>query len=271
MFKRKSRSVGPPRAWDRAQAGTAGRDVTQGRVHSSGDLPMQPEILAAITDATILAGVSDPLRARILDSAHIRRAGIGETIFLQGEAARAVYIVAEGWVKLYRMAPSGTEAVLSVLTRGRSFGEAVALRDLPYPVSAEAITDVTLVRIDAAQLRQQMLDDPQLAVSMLAATYVHLQSLVSQVEQLKARSGVQRVAEFLVNLAKCDSGECTVVLPYNKALIAGRLGMKPESLSRAFARLRDHGVRIEASVAHIDDLTALRDLAAEDPGKAWMR
>ena len=124
---------------------------------------MQPEILAAIANATILAGVSDPLRARILGSAHIRRAGIGETIFLQGEAARAVYIVAEGWVKLYRMAPSGTEAVLSVLTRGRSFGEAVALRDLPYPVSAEAITDVTLVRIDAAQLRQQMLDRREVA------------------------------------------------------------------------------------------------------------
>jgi len=232
---------------------------------------MNAEILAAIKDAAILAGLPDPLRARILSAAHIRRAGIGETIFLQGEAARAVYIVAEGWVKLYRMAPSGTEAVVSILTRGRSFGEAVALRDAPYPVSAEAITDVTLVRIDAAQLRQQMQDDPKLAMAMLAATYVHLQSLVAQVEQLKARSGVQRVAEFLANLASCEDGNCTVMLPYNKALIAGRLGMKPESLSRAFARLRDHGVRIEASMAHIDDLAALRDLAAEDPGKAWMK
>lgn len=94
---------------------------------------------------------------------------------------------------------------------------------------------------------------------------------MEQVEQLKARSGVQRVAEFLLDLATVTKGSCSVVLPYNKALIAGRLGMKPESLSRAFARLRQHGVKIDAAMAYIDDLDALRELAAEDPAKAWMR
>ena len=109
-----------------------------------------------------------------------------------------------------------------------------------------------------------------MATSMLAAVFVHLQHLVGQIEGLKARSGVQRVAEFLLDLAAGD-GACTVALPYNKTLIAGRLGMKPESLSRAFARLRQHGVRIEAAVAHIDDIEALRELAAEDPAKPWLR
>lgn len=232
---------------------------------------MTPDIEAIASTAAILSGLPPELRARVLASAQTRRVDTGETIFIQGEPAASVYIVIDGWVKLYRMAPSGTEAVIGILTRGRSFGEAVALREMPYPVSAEAITDAMLLRIDAGKLRQQMRDDPQLAISMLAATFVHLQQLVMQVEQLKARSGVQRVAEFLANLATCSEGPCQVVLPYNKALIAGRLGMKPESLSRAFARLREHGVRMEASTAHIDDLGALRELAAEDPGKAWTK
>lgn len=232
---------------------------------------MTPEVEAIASSAPILAGLPPDLRGRLLAAAQTRRADTGETIFIQGEPASSVYLVIDGWVKLYRMAPSGTEAVVSILTKGRSFGEAVALRETPYPVSAEAITDATLLRIDAAQLRQQMRDDPQLAIAMLAATYVHLQQLVAQVEQLKARSGVQRVAEFLANLATCKEGSCQVVLPYNKALIAGRLGMKPESLSRAFARLREHGVRMEASTAYIDDLRGLREMAAEDPGKAWTK
>ena len=109
------------------------------------------------------------------------------------------------------------------------------------------------------------------SIALLAATYVHLQALVTQVEQLKARSGVQRVAEFLVDLAACEQGKCSVSMPYNKTLIAGRLGMKPESLSRAFGRLRAYGVRVDANVAHIDDLDVLRDLTNEDPGKAWMK
>ena len=64
----------------------------------------------------------------------------GETLFLQDEAATAIHIVLDGWVKLYRVTPSGNEAVVSIFARGESFGEAVALRNLPYPVSAEAAT-----------------------------------------------------------------------------------------------------------------------------------
>jgi hypothetical protein len=47
-------------------------------------------------------------------------------------------------------------------------------------------------------------------------------------------------------------------LPYDKALIAGRLGMQPESLSRAFARLKQIGVHIEQNIAIIDDVGRLR-------------
>ncbi|HRO13729.1 MAG TPA: Crp/Fnr family transcriptional regulator [Paracoccus sp. (in: a-proteobacteria)] len=222
-------------------------------------------------ETALLSGIPTAMQQRILANAQTVRFETGQTVFVQGEEAAAVYIVVDGWVKLYRLAPSGAEAVVSVLTRGRSFGEAVALRGVPYPVSAEAITDAVLIRIDGARLRQQMQEDPQLATALLAATFVHLQSLVAQVEQLKARSGMQRVAEFLADLASCRTGACTVLMPYNKALIAGRLGMKPESLSRAFGRLRSYGVRIESNVAHIEDVEKLRELAAEDPGKAWMK
>ncbi|WP_134725785.1 Crp/Fnr family transcriptional regulator [Paracoccus luteus] len=232
---------------------------------------MKAEMLRIALGTPILAGLSEPLRDRVLEFSHTQDYPAGSTIFLQGEPALALYVVIDGWVKLYRIAPSGAEAVVMVVTRGRTFGEAVALRDLPYPVSAEATTDTTLLRIDAARLRRQMREEPELAIALLASTYVHLQALVSQVEQLKARSGVQRVAEFLVDLAACEQGGCSVSMPYNKTLIAGRLGMKPESLSRAFGRLRDYGVRVESSVAHIDDLDVLRDLTNEDPGKAWMK
>lgn len=61
------------------------------------------------------------------------------------------------------------------------------------------------------------------------------------------------------------------MLPYDKVLIAGRLGMKPESLSRTFVRLRDQGVTIRQNHAVIEDVTALRSFAEEDPAMAWAR
>ena len=232
---------------------------------------MTPKIIAAAKASVMLRYLPDAVLERLLEGATPRQFDAGETIFLHGEPASSVYLIIEGWVKLYRISPSGAEAVVSILKRNRSFGEAVALRDEAYPVSAEAITDCLLVQIDGNRMRRQIMADPQLALSLLAASYVHLHGLVEQVEQLKARSGVQRLAEFLVELAEGHDNGARLPLPYNKTLIAGHLGIQPESLSRAFARLRDHGVRIDGNHAIIEDIEALRDLASQDKGQPWAR
>jgi CRP-like cAMP-binding protein len=188
----------------------------------------------------------------------------GETIFLQEEEAKAIHVVLAGWVKLFRMSPSGAEAVVSVFTRGESFGEAVALRNVPYPVSAEAVSPCQVMHLPSPVLLSLMREDAEIGVSILAATFTHLHSLVSQLEQLKAQTGAQRVAEFLLNLCDSDTGDCDVELPYDKLLIAGRLGMKPESLSRAFSRLKSVGVKINRNHAEIANIEALRDYADSD-------
>lgn len=219
----------------------------------------------------LLSAAPEQVIDKVLAEARVRSFGRGETIFLQGEQASAIYIVADGWVKLYRVAANGAEAVVGVFTKGRSFGEAVAFRHDAYPVAAEAVTDCKVIRIEAEAYLRQIRENPEFAVSVLSATFIHLQSLVSQVEALKAQTGAQRVAEFLLELSKCDCGECEVVLPYDKVLIAGRLGMKPESLSRAFGKLREYGVAIKQNHALIADIAVLKDFAIEDPANAWGR
>jgi CRP/FNR family transcriptional regulator, dissimilatory nitrate respiration regulator len=232
---------------------------------------MKPEHVALARRSILLASAPPEVVQQVLQGARARDYDRGATIFLQGERASAIYIVAEGWIKLYRIAPNGAEAVVGVFTRGASFGEAVAFRNDTYPVAAEAVTDCALIRIEADAFLRQIRENPEVAISILSATYTHLHGLVAQVEQLKAQTGAQRVAEFLLELAPCAEGACQVTLPYDKVLIAGRLGMKPESLSRAFARLKEQGVTVRQNVAMIRDVSVLRDYAEEDPALAWAR
>ncbi|MFZ1469503.1 MAG: Crp/Fnr family transcriptional regulator [Paracoccaceae bacterium] len=232
---------------------------------------MQPDMLKLVKKSVLFSSLPDPLVDTLLANARVRDFDRGATIFLQGERASAIYLVAEGWVKLYRIAPNGAEAVVSVFTKGASFGEAVAFRHDTYPVAAEAVTDCRLIRIEADAFLRAIRENPELAISILSATFAHLHALVSQVEALKAQTGAQRVAEFLLELSTCEKGGCEVTLPYDKVLIAGRLGMKPESLSRAFARLRDQGVTVRNNLAVIDDVVALRDYVEEDPALAWAK
>ena len=113
--------------------------------------------------------------------------------------------------------------------------------------------------------------EPEVSLAALASTLQHLHQLVGQVEQIKAQTGAQRVAEFLLELCGCDAGRCSVTLPYDKTLIAGRLGMKPESLSRAFARLKPLGVSITRNHATIENVAALSDYCEEAPVAACAR
>ncbi len=220
-------------------------------------------------NSLLLKSFPQEIREMVLGKSSWREYDRGETLFLQGETAQAVHIVTDGWVKLYRIAPNGGEAVVNVFTKGESFGEAVAFRGQAYPVSAEAVTSCEVMRIPSVAILEAMRKDPDIAVTVLASTFTHLHSLVSQLEQLKAQTGPQRVAEFLLELCEQETGSCKVTLPYDKFLIAGRLGMKPESLSRSFARLKTVGVHVVRNVAEIDDIDRLRAFSEEDPVEAW--
>lgn len=202
------------------------------------------------------------VEARLLEGARVQVLCPGRVIFQQDTPPEAVFVVLEGWIKLYRLASCGAEAVVATLGEGQSFGEAAALCDKPWPVSAEAVSRARLLRLDACHLRRLLHSDPRLATAMLAPAFVHMERLVAHVEELKAHTGVQRVAGFLLNLTAGCEGGCSVALPYGKALLAAQLGMKPETLSRALARLRCHGVRSDATLVHIDDPDRLRALMA---------
>ena len=214
----------------------------------------------------LLASLSESSETRLLEGARAQNAQAGQIIIQQDEPAEALFIVLEGWVKLYRMAPSGTEAVVATLRDGQSFGETSALCQQSYLTSAAAISPARLLRLDAGHVHRLLHSEPVLATSMLTPAFVHLEQLVIHIEELKARTGVQRVAEFLLTLEARSEGECAeaVALPYSKALIAGQLGMKPETLSRAFARLREHGVQTDATGVRIENADRLRDLVAEE-------
>jgi len=219
----------------------------------------------------LLASLPGDLADTLLVRATIQSYDHGATIFLQGEPAASVHIVLDGWVKLFRITPNGAEAVVGIFTMGRSFGEAAAFRGDVYPVAAEAVTDCRLLQVRAALILETMKSRPELATAIVASTFRHLHSLIAQVEQLKAHTGAQRVAEFLLELCPVDEGACAVTLPYDKILIAGRLGMKPESLSRAFARLRQTGVMVKQNHAAIADVGKLRDYVEEDRAASWSK
>jgi CRP-like cAMP-binding protein len=220
--------------------------------------------LQVITRIAMFRGLKPETLKHILAPATATMLKSQQPLFRQGDPATAFFIVINGWVKHFRITMSGEETVIDILTKGESFAEAIALTGGRYLYTAEAISDARVARVPADYIVRSIRENPDIALAMIASISQHLHHLMQQVEQLKAQSGVQRVAEFLASLAPVVQGPCVIALPYDKVLIAARLGIKPESLSRAFAKLRSVGVAVHAAHVAINDVAKLRQLATDE-------
>jgi CRP-like cAMP-binding protein len=188
-----------------------------------------------------------------------------QILFQQGDPAVAFFVVLDGWMKLYRTDASGHETIIHVAKAGETFAEAAMFMEGAYPVNAEAVTAVRLQRIDARGVHARIGEKPSFAFAMLGAMSLRLRRLVGEIERLKRRSAAELVAEFLLQLCSSNADDhADVTLPFEKAVIAARLGMKPESFSRALGRLKEIGVVVTGSEIRIASRLALAQMITSD-------
>ena len=222
---------------------------------------LQSEDLAQLRRLPFLGGLDNAEIFNLLADATVRRHPRGTLLFAQEEAADRFFVMLEGWVKLSRETRDGHESVIGLFGKGESFAEAAMFENETFPVDAMTIEECRLLVIPAGSFRRRLHDRPELMFKLLGSMSRHMRRLVQQIEQLTARTSAQRVASFLGGLASGVPPPIRLRLPVDKILIAGRLGMQPETFSRAIARLREHGVTVDGNEVMIADLRRLQQMA----------
>lgn len=212
----------------------------------------------------LFSNLPDSIFNRVIETAQARSYPKGRMIFQRGDRADYFYVVLDGWVKVFRQTPDGDEALLNIFSRGDMMAEAAAFMGAGYPASAEVVDDCRLVALESKRVISMVKEDPNVALSMLASMSRHLHFLIHEVECLKTRTASQRLIAFLLRRCLNESGPCVFELPYDKNLIATRLGIQPQSLSRLLGRLREFGVTTEQNAVHIEDIARLREFVPED-------
>jgi CRP/FNR family transcriptional activator FtrB len=183
----------------------------------------------------------------------------------QGAMPEALHVLLDGQVALSSTAADGTTALIEVLHPLDHFVLASVLSRLPYLMTACAVTRARLLAIDAAGLLDLVEREAQLANTLLRSVSREFRTMVRQVRDLKLRTAAQRLGCYL--LARVKDGEATRAdfrLPFDKGLLAARLGCRQENLSRAFATLRAYGVETHGSRVILHDIPRLKALAVPD-------
>jgi len=219
--------------------------------------------LRAGREIALLAGIDDRVRRRLMAESFTRKLKPRTIIFAEGTPAAHLHILMSGAVELFGTS-GGREAVIALLEPGDSFIMAAVVKDAVTLMSARTIEESQVLYVPAATFRQAMHVDPVLAVKVAMELGTGFRSMVKNLRDHKLRSAKQRLAAYLVRLARARKGEVEIELPVTKRVLSSLLGVEPESLSRVFLELRTIGVEMKRDQVYIADMAELEKLANSD-------
>ena len=236
------------------------------RDFTSQNEPIRPSV-AQLHDVSIFASLDDRVLQRLVTISESRVYEAGIRLYAQGDRNIPFCVLVSGQLSFYRTAPDGTVTVVDVVQPVGHTGLQAVLTEMPVLTGVEAVALSRVILIEGAGMRATLHEEPTLAAALLLAEANDFRALVLQVCDLKLRTTAQRLGHYLLELAPDRSaGSATLRLPFDKRLLAARLGCRQENLSRAFATLRGQGVETRGARVVLNDIPRLRDYAVAFDG-----
>jgi len=198
---------------------------------------------------------------RVVRNAVSVRLSEGESLFEQQDPAERFYLLVTGQIKLYRLSAEGIEKVIEVIEPGATFAEALMFRENPsYPVGAQALRVSDLISIDSTDfvsiLRQSM--DTLLLLAGDLSQRLH--GMITELNDLSLHTGTCRVVTYFMQHLGNHSDKFDLDIP--KHILASRLSIKPETLSRIFRNLTNANlIAINGNEVTVIDRVHLENIA----------
>ena len=200
--------------------------------------------------------------ARLNAVSDLARLGPDEVLFRQGDQANELNILISGHAVTTRLQPNGDDAVVDIIEPITPIGLPAALLGGASPIGSRTVTSARVIVIEAAELRSAIRKFPPLASSILDHALMKLQNQTLENSRLKLQTAAQRLADYLLSLTKeSDVSPARFVLPFEKRLLAAKLGCSQENLSRIFGTLHSVGVTTRDKVVLVRSISALREYA----------
>lgn len=160
-----------------------------------------------------------------------------ETLYRFDDPVMSIYFIRQGEMEAVRYTANGESMVMVRAGDGDFFGEP-ALAVERYACAGIARADSELLALPKAAVMTAFQRDPAFASAFLLAQVRNARRQCSRYERVRLRRAEDRILHYLITEGGADGA---VILAGSLADWAGELGLQPESLYRALARLREDG------------------------------
>lgn len=207
---------------------------------------MQTETETILSHCKLLKGLTAAEKQGMVENGHITRKEAGDYFLRQGEPSETIYILMSGRVKLTQLTENGQEVIVDYLGPGAGMGIIVALSNIPYPLSAEAVEACEAVAWSQEDMHQLMLRYPQLALNGLDMVAHRFGVLQIRFQEVATQRVEQRVARSLMRLIKqfgqkTDKG-ILIDMPISRQDLAQMTGTNVFQVSRIVSKWEQEGL-----------------------------
>lgn len=204
----------------------------------------------------LLHAASAETRAGLLRHARLLVLPPGAMVVAQGAEVEALHLLVEGSLGLRVADDGGATTLVEILRPGEAMAIGAVMLRVPCAVTATTLVPSRLLAIPAEEVRAATARDTRLMRAAMEQMAREWRLMLDQVVDLKTRDATQRTARFLVRRLAAPQGP--VEMPEPRIAIAARLGMTPESLSRALHGLEAAGLlRLRGRRVDVPDRAAL--------------
>jgi CRP-like cAMP-binding protein len=124
-----------------------------------------------------------------------------EYLFHQGDPARRFCVLVTGKVKLTQLTEDGQQIILRYVSPGEAFAVIAVLSKIPYPVTATAVNQVSLLSWEDQKMLELMHQYPQLAINSLSILATRIQEIQDRFREIATERVERRIARALLRLA----------------------------------------------------------------------
>ncbi len=221
---------------------------------------MRPDDLPEMRELEPFKSMKEENFAELMHAAFLQNFPAQVQLITEGDHADFLFVVIEGCVELYAKS-NGREAVLAMVRPIGSFILAAVMKDAVNLMSARTAEKTRILMIPAQNIRAAFEKDDAFARAIVIELAGYFRAVVKEFKNLRLRTAVERLANWLLKYHKDQGADGKVELPYDKRTLASILGMTPENLSRAFGTLKPYGVSVNGSRVKLGDVEALEVLA----------
>ena len=212
---------------------------------------------SVILDFPFFRKLSQPTIGELFRLSNIKNYKKGTLLFLEGEPASRIYVILYGWVKIYKSTADGNETVEQMLSTGNLVIESSIFSNGKHFSSAQISNEAKLMSFPSSIYRNLLKKDLALALNSLKYLSQTSRSYLNQIDNNRLKSSKERVGWFLLKQFIEQKNPNTILLPYEKTIIASLLDMKPETFSRSLKSFKNSGLSSEKHQIQIKDIKVL--------------